>query len=111
MVICLTCGSDSHLQRIEAETFENFEGRLPERMGIALKILRAWSGFHGSYAFSADVIIILYTWIDNGMKGSIPWPDDPFFAKWADNQGLVKVGGSVDWRETVKSVLEEGAAE
>ncbi len=74
-------------------------------MYIALKLLRAWSGMHGSYAFSADVVYIVNKWIDEDMKGPIPWPDNPFFTEWAEKNGLIKIGNLIGWHPAV----EEGS--
>lgn len=66
---------------------------VPLRMYIALKILRAWNG--GTAGFNAVVVAVVNGWFDGGMKGPVPWPDSPFFAQWAEVNGLSKVGGYV----------------
>lgn len=68
----------------------------PIRMYIALKILRAWN--NGTAGFHGFVVKIIHDWIDSGMKGPIPWPNDPFFAEWAQENGLSQVGESIGYR-------------
>lgn len=68
----------------------------PLRMHIALKILRAWN--HGTAGFDARVVGEINAWIDAGMKGPVPWPDSPFFAQWAREQGYSRVGDAVGFR-------------
>jgi len=65
----------------------------PLRMYIALRLLRAWNS--GTAGFSADVVMIVNRWIDEGMKGPIPWPDNPFFEEWAEANGFVNIRGHV----------------
>lgn len=65
----------------------------PIRMWIALKMLRAWN--HGTEGFEALTVMTVNEWIDGGMNGPIPWPNSPFFAEWAKNNGLSNCNGSV----------------
>lgn len=69
----------------------NGETNTPVRMYIALKMLRAWA----LESFDGGVVVILKDWIDRGMKGPIPFPESPFFAEWASNNGLTNIDGSV----------------
>lgn len=68
------------------------------RMRFALLMLREWNG----KSFSAIVAKTVHDWIDGGMNGPVPWPDDPFFAEWATERGWSNVDGSVGFRATVK---------
>jgi len=82
----------------------------PLRMHIALRVLRAWN--NGTYGFSADVVITINDWIDGGMKGPVPWPDNPFFAEWAEKVGYAKVGQYIGFRfEAVITKRTEPTAE
>ncbi len=62
------------------------------QLRLALQILRSWSGGEPHSAAVADVI---HRWIDAGMEGPAPWPDDPAFSPWAARKGLSNVNGSV----------------
>ena len=76
----------------------------PLRMHIALKVLRAWN--HGTEGYSADVVLTINEWIDGGMKGPIPWPDNPFFTEWAKGRGYSSINGYIGFvlkMETEKS--------
>ena len=68
----------------------------PLRMYIALRLLRAWGP--GTAGFSVALVDAVHGWIDLGMEGPIPWPDDPFFAAWADERGFHKVGSAIGFR-------------
>lgn len=74
------------------------ETNTPIRMYIALQVLRAWN--NGTAGFSARVVVVLNEWIDGGMKGPVPWPDDPFFAEWAAKRGFSKIGDSIGFTFT-----------
>ncbi len=63
------------------------------RLQVAVLVLRAWSGSGGLR--SAAVTQTLEGWIDGGMNGPVPWPDDAAFAHWAARQGLGQVRGSI----------------
>lgn len=78
----------------------NGETNSPIRMHIALKVLRAWNS--GTAGFSGDVVYTVNKWIDDGMKGPVPWPDSPFFAEWAEKNGLSNVDGYIGYRMTVQ---------
>lgn len=65
----------------------------PLRMYIALQILRAWH--YGTQGYGAVVVETVFQWIDGGMKGPVPWPDSPFFARWAESRGYSNVDGAV----------------
>jgi len=69
---------------------------VPLRMHIALRLLRAWND--GTAGYSADVVHVVNEWLDGGMKGPIPWPDNPFFAEWAQQNGYCNIGGAVGFR-------------
>jgi len=69
-----------------------FDANAPLRMHIALKILRAWN-HSGTAGYDALVVADINAWIDGGMQGPVPWPDSPFFAKWAAENGYAKIGG------------------
>lgn len=69
---------------------------VPVRAYIALKILRAWNS--GTAGFNAGVVIIINAWFDAGMKGPVPWPESPFFAQWAADNGFSKVGQYVGFK-------------
>ena len=75
---------------------ERVEANGPLRMFIALRVLRAWN--NGTAGFSGIVVKIINDWIDGKMQGSIPWPDDPFFAEWAAKNGFSKVGSNLGFR-------------
>lgn len=68
----------------------------PLRMYIALRVLRAWNS--GTAGFSADVVITINGWIDGGMKGPVPWPDNPFFSEWAQAAGFSRVGQYIGFK-------------
>lgn len=59
------------------------------QMHAALQILRAWGGGVHSPAVSAAV----HRWINAGMNGPVPWPDDPAFERWAARNGFANSGG------------------
>lgn len=63
------------------------------RMRVALCILRAWGG--AGDPLSAGVVRVVHGWIDSGMEGPVPWPDDPAFRAWAARHGMCEVGGHV----------------
>jgi hypothetical protein len=65
----------------------------PLRAAIALRILRAWNS--GTAGFDGQVVVTINNWIDAGMKGPIPFPDNPFFREWAQENGLSDAGGFV----------------
>jgi hypothetical protein len=70
-------------------------------MFIALRVLRAWN--NGTAGFSGLAVKTINDWIDGKMEGPIPWPDDPFFAEWAETNGFSKVGAHLGFR--FKAVL------
>lgn len=63
---------------------------------VALKILRAWNS--GTAGFDGQVVVTLNKWIDAGMSGPIPFPDNPFFREWAEATDLSNVDGFVGIR-------------
>lgn len=83
------------VRQLESATAEG-EANCPLRMYIALKLLRAWNS--GTAGYSADVVLVVNEWIDGGMKGPIRWPDNPFFAEWAAENGFSKVGEYIGFR-------------
>ena len=38
---------------------------------------------------------VIHRWIDAGMAGPVPWPDDPAFGRWAARQGFSNVRGHI----------------
>lgn len=70
------------------------------RMHIALRMLRAWNS--GTAGFDAHVVSTVHKWIDDGMKGPIPWPKSPFFEEWAAVLGYSNIEGHVGFRFTAK---------
>jgi hypothetical protein len=68
----------------------------PLRMSIALRILRAWNS--GTAGFDGQVVLTIHKWIDAGMNGPIPFPDNPFFSEWAQENGFSNVDGFVGFR-------------
>lgn len=68
----------------------------PLRMFIALRMLRAWN--NGTEGYCGEVRMIVNDWIDGGMKGPIPWPNNPFFAQWAARVGYENIDGNVGFR-------------
>lgn len=60
---------------------------------VALLILRAWGSVGGEG--SSDVTAVIHRWIDSGMEGPVPWPDDTAFGRWAARNGLGQVNGHV----------------
>lgn len=83
---------DAEIKRLR----NTVDGNGPIRLYLALTILRAWN--HGSAGYSADVVIAISEWIDGGMKGPIPWIENPFFAEWAAQQGYSNCDGYVGFR-------------
>lgn len=63
------------------------------RLRLALQILRSWS--NGGASGSAPVARVIHGWIDAGMEGPLPWPDDPGFHAWAAREGLGRVGDHI----------------
>ncbi len=76
------------------------------RMYIALRILRAWNS--GTAGFAADVVVTVNDWFDGGMNGPVPWPDNPFFAEWAEAVGFSKVGEYVGFKFDAELVEKAG---
>ena len=89
-------------QRIAALEAEREGGPIngPLRMYIALQALRAWNS--GTEGFEALTVSTINQWLDDGMKGPIPWPDSPFFAEWAEKRGYANVGGNIGFRFTAE---------
>jgi len=69
------------------------------QMWIALRVLRAWNS--GTAGYDALVVWTVNNWIDAGMIGPIPWPDSPFFAEWAAQNGLSNVSGHIAGRRAI----------
>ncbi len=76
------------------------EMNTPIRMWLALKLMRAWNS--GTAGFDSRVVMTVNQWIDDGMKGPIPWPGGAFFDDWAARNGLSKVDGNVGFRFEVQ---------
>jgi len=62
------------------------------QLRLALQILRCWTG---PEPHAAAVAAVIHRWIDAGMEGPVPWPDEPAFSHWAARTGLSNVHGSV----------------
>ncbi len=77
------------------------------RLRLALQILRTWSGGEPR---SAAVAAVVHRWIDAGMDGPVPWPDDPAFGRWAARRGIGNVGGHVGYVSVTGSVVIVRAA-
>lgn len=75
---------------------ESGDALLQFRMYVALKMLRAWNS--GTEGYEPLTVFTVNEWIDRGMQGSIPWPNSPFFAEWAEKNGLSKIGESVGYK-------------
>ena len=70
------------------------------RFRTALLILRAFGA--SAHNRSPAVVATVNRWIDAGMSGPVPWPDDPAFRMWAARNGFGNVAGNVDyWAYTV----------
>lgn len=69
------------------------QGRRLLRLQVAVHVLRAWGGAGSPQ--SAAVVNVLGGWIDAGMNGPVPWPDDAAFAHWAAQHGLFRMGGCI----------------
>ena len=70
------------------------------RFRAALLILRAFGA--SAPGRSPAVVAVVNRWIDSGMVGPVPWPDDPAFRMWAAENGFGNVGGHVGaWADTV----------
>lgn len=69
---------------------------VPLRMHIALRILHAFN--YGTAGFSAVVTGTINDWLQAGMNGPVPWPDSPFFADWAEQNGYSKIGKYVGFK-------------
>jgi hypothetical protein len=65
------------------------------RMRFALLMLRK---FAMGEDYDSLVLLTVKDWIDSGMNGPIPWPDSPFFARWAAEQGWSNVNGFVGFK-------------
>ena len=63
------------------------------RFRTALLILRAFGT--SAPCRSPAVVATVTRWIDAGMDGPAPWPDDPAFQMWAAHHGLGNVGGHI----------------
>lgn len=82
--------------RLLTEAAADDHANVPIRMFIALKILRAWHS--GTAGYDALVVLGVREWIDNGMKGPVPWPNSPFFNEWAEQNGFSRVGDYVGFK-------------
>lgn len=80
--------ADREWREIAAE-----QGARVLHLQVALCILRAWGGAGEPRA--AGVLGVVHGWIDGGMEGPVPWPEDPAFRAWAARQGLGEVGGHI----------------
>lgn len=78
------------------EAYGDQHANVPLRTYIALKILRAWHPGGSAGCVDARVVIAIDRWFDGGRKGPVPWPESPFFAEWAERQGLQNVGVPVE---------------
>ena len=97
-VIC-ACDSDAEgafkvYRHQHAETDPN----TPIRMYIALKLMRAWN--NGTEGFDGLLVKTVNDWIDGGLKGPIPWVENPFFEEWAAANGYSRVDDFIGFRAT-----------
>jgi hypothetical protein len=81
---------------LAVEKVHGGDANWPARMLIALRILRAWNS--GTAGFDGQVVVTIHQWIDAGMNGPIPFPDNPFFREWAEKNGFSNVAGFVGLR-------------
>lgn len=81
-----------------ADASDEKQQNVPLRMHIALKILRAWNS--GTAGYDGEVVVTVNKWSDEGMNGPIPFPNSPFFAEWAEDNGYSKVGEYVGFKFT-----------
>ncbi len=70
----------------------------PIRMYIALKLMRAWN--NGTEGFDGLLVKTVNDWIDGGLKGPIPWVENPFFEEWAAANGYSRVDDFIGFRAT-----------
>ena len=63
---------------------------------IALKLLRAWNS--GTAGFDGHVVLTVNRWIDAGMIGPIPFPDNASFRDWAEENGFSETSGFIGFR-------------
>lgn len=75
------------------------------RMYLALKMLRDW---HKKNRYDSPVVATVYAWIDKGMNGPLPWPDEPFFDDWAQDHHIINVGGFVVFQFNTEKVKGAG---
>lgn len=68
------------------------QGVRMRRQQVALQILRCWNS-RGPQA--AAIAAAVHRWIDAGMVGPVPWPDDPAFGRWAARKGFSNVRGHI----------------
>lgn len=68
------------------------QGVRMRRQQMALQILRCWNSRERR---SAAIAAVVHRWIDAGMHGPLPWPDDPAFGRWAARKGFSNVHGHV----------------
>ncbi len=68
------------------------QGVRMRRQQAALQILRCWNGREKG---SAAIAAAIHRWIDAGMHGPVPWPDDPAFGRWAARNGFSNVRGHI----------------
>jgi hypothetical protein len=80
-----------HYQSIAAQ-----QGNKIMRLRTALLILREFGGL--GHGYHGGVMAVISRWLDGGMDGPILWPDSPFFASWATDQGMSNVDGAVGYR-------------
>lgn len=92
--------------RMLSEASADNHANVPLRMYIALRVMRAWNS--GTAGYDASVVITINDWIDGGMVGSIPWPESPFFARWAQKAGYARVGNYIGFKFDV--ALDPGIA-
>lgn len=86
-----------------AEAYSDQHQNVPLRMHIALKVLRAWN--HGTAGYNSHVVGVVNEWIDNGQNGPVPWPDEPFFAEWAEENGFSRIDDYIGFRLEMRLML------
>lgn len=104
----------AHRRRAEARAGELLEkaaqaGTALMRANIALAMVREWG--IASPSWNATVAKTLADWIDTpSPRGSVPWPDSPFFEEWAERRGYSNFDGHVGFRLTMTVTPPAGDA-
>ena len=86
---------------------QQFAGDPSARIGrlcLVIQIVRAWC--IGEQRHSEAVTRNVRAWIDGGLRGPLPWPDDPAFDAWAVKQGLLNNQGHVGFRRSARPMTD-----